>query len=473
MTAIIPVLVKAVQQQQGQIQSLASDVSLTDTGQVNIGYNIDPQILASLGYNGAKNEIESANYQLFDTNHNPVTRVGQFAKLTAAKITAGLISTENLIANNIITNTTRSKSLQTAIISPLSDISNTVTVDGNLNVADNLIAQNIQTTSVTTDNLIASEATVSTLYAEDIIGKNGSFTQTMADKITALRDEIRATIAGLGATPSTGGAESTPSALVADSYSWAATAFDAGTTQVSLNGSFSLTDNLVVGSKLTVIGNSQLGNAFITGTLTAGQIAIKDNLIETTNSALFIQPSGLGQVDIMNHTLIIADNGEVTINGNLSLNGNLTAQTATISGLTRLNQVETVSLFGNLISANEISTKKLTADVINVATDSASVIIADSNSTPIASSSAALSSNATAGTATLPAGKTELVITNPTITSSSMVYLTPVGSTNNQVVYLKSKFVSPTPSPTDQSTFTIALDQPLATDININWWIIN
>jgi hypothetical protein len=428
------------------------DVNLTGTGQVNVNYNIGPQILASLGYSGAKNEIEAATYQLFDTSNNPITRIGQYAKLAVAKITAGLISTENLIANNIIANTTKTKSLQTAIISPLSDITDTIVVDGKLAV------KGIQTTSVTTDTLTANEATVSTLYANDIIGKNGSFSQVMTDKITALRDELRATIAGIGITA----AESTPSALVADSANWT---FDPGTTQVSLNGSFSLSDNLVVGSKLVVIGDSQFGNAFITGTFTAGEIAIKDNFIETTNSSLYIQPSGLGEVDIMNHTLVIADNGEVTINGNLTLNGALTAQTASVSG----------SLFGNLIAANEINTKKLTADVVNIATDSASTIIASSGFTDLATSSAQLSSNATAGTATLPAGKTELVIYNPKVTSSSMVYLTPVGSTNNQVVYLKAKFISPTPSPTGQpqSSFTIALDQPLYNDVNINWWIIN
>jgi len=54
-----------------------------------------------------------------------------------------------------------------------------------------------------------------------------------------------------------------------------------------------------------------------------------------------------------------------------------------------------------------------------------------------------------------------------------MVYLTPVGSTNNQVVYLKQKFVSPTPDPATPSSFTLAVDQPLTADIAVNWWIIN
>ena len=249
---------------------------------------------------------------------------------------------------------------------------------------------------------------------------------------------------------------------MAEAQSWT---FDSGTSQTNITGSLSLTDSLIVGSKLTVIGDSVLGNAYITGRFIAGEVAIKDNFIETTNSTLFIQPSGTGTVDILNHKLVIADNGEVTVNGNLSVTGRITASEATVSG----------SLFASLITASEITTKKLTAESINVATDSGSLVVASAETGfgALATSSAQVNSNATAGVATLPAGKTELVINNSKITPNSIVYLTPAGSTKNQVVYLKSKFISPTPTPDSNSNFTIAIDQPLATDINVNWWIIN
>jgi hypothetical protein len=406
------------------------DLQLTSTGQVNVNYNIDPAVLAELGYSGSKNEIEAATYSLTDSAGKTITRLGQYAQLAVGRITAGLVSTTNLIADNIVAKNTKSKSIQTAVISPLSDISDTIVVDGNLKAKD---------------------ASFSSVYADKIVSPEGDLGTVMTDKIAALRNEIRATIASLGTTA----AESTPSALVADSAGWT---FDAGTSQVTITGSLSLSDNLIVGSKLAVIGDSQLGNAFITGTLTAGQIAIKDNLIETVNSALYLQPSGLGSVDIMNHTLVVAENGDVTINGNLNLNGALTAQTASVSG----------SLFGNLIAASEITTKKLTADKINIATDSASPIIA---SAVIASDSAAISSissNATAGTVTLPAGKTELAIYNPQVTSSSMVYLTPNGSTQNQVIYVKNKNIGDS-----VPSFTVGIDSTLPSDLSINWWIIN
>ena len=60
-----------------------------------------------------------------------------------------------------------------------------------------------------------------------------------------------------------------------------------------------------------------------------------------------------------------------------------------------------------------------------------------------------------------------------------MIYLTPNGSTQNQVVYIKNKFIqsSPVTNPDGNeimmSGFTIAIDQPLENDLSVNWWIIN
>jgi hypothetical protein len=426
------------------------DIMLTDSGEINVNHNISDEVLSSLGYTASKNEIESAQYSLNDSFGRPITRLAQFAQISSAKIKAGLVSTTNLIAKNIVAETTKSKEVQTAVLTPLSDISDTIVVKGKLAATD------IQTTSVTTDNLTATDATISTLYAENIISKEGNFGQLMTDKIAALRQEIRNTISSIGVTE----AVSTPSALVADMPSWT---FNTSTSQTEIHGDVALSDNMVIGAKLSVLGDTQLGNAFVTGTFTAGEVAIKENFIETTAAMLHIQPSGLGSVHIMNDTLIIAENGEVTVNGNLAVSGN----------------INTTSLFANLINTDEINTKKLTAESINVATASATPIIAESGFAALATTSAQVATNATAGTATLPTGKTELVIYNEKITQNSIIYLTPVGSTNNQVVYLKSKHVSPTPTPestssaTTPSSFVIALDSPLLNNIDINWWIIN
>jgi hypothetical protein len=73
-------------------------------------------------------------------------------------------------------------------------------------------------------------------------------------------------------------------------------------------------------------------------------------------------------------------------------------------------------------------------------------------------------SNATAGTATLPAGQTELVVNNTLVNGQTMVYLTPISNTQNQVLFVKSK--------TDGQSFTVAVNQSIGTDIQFNYWLI-
>ncbi|MDD4410220.1 MAG: tail fiber domain-containing protein [Candidatus Shapirobacteria bacterium] len=426
---MIPLAIRGIQEVDAKVTNLNKDLSITATGEINVNYNVSDEVLASLGYDGAKNEIEAATYSLTDTLGATVTRMGQFAEIASAKIKAGLISATNIVTKNLVAE---------KIISPKANIdeltATTATISGTL-TTDELIS----------DKLTAREASVSTLYADNIISKEGSFGDLMTAKVSSLRDELKKLISTNEASSSA----ITGSSIMSQSSDWS---MNIASDSAKINGDLALTNNLVVGAKLMVQGDTELGNAFVTGTFTTGEIAIKDNLIETTNSALFIQPSSTGSVHIMGDTLVIAENGEVEITGNLKVSG---------------------SLMANLITADEIQTKKLTSeelisDKLKISTDSAQTIIAESGFGAIATSSSQLTSNATAGTATLPAGKTEIIISNNKITPNSMVYLTPVGSTKNQVPYVKSKVVSES-----ESSFTIALDNYLDQDIIINWWIIN
>ena len=431
------------------------EVHSNDDGQITIDHNINSAVLASLGYTNSLNELQSANYNLVDSLGQQITTTGQFASATVGKFQAGLIQASSIITQNLIAETTKTKTLSTAVITPLSDITDTVAIDGNASISGTLTAQNA--------------SIAGTISANDVLIKNTSITDVMASKINDLRTELQSVIAS-AAKQSTSSADLTGSALMAQSSDWETTA---STDSAQIDPTTKLTNNLVVGSQLTVNGNTTLGNAFITGTFTTGEIAIQDNFIETVNSALYIQPSNTGSVHLMGDTLVIAENGDVTVNGNLQVTGKFTANMLVASDIQ--------SSTANIID--------LTTTKLNIATDSAT-IIAQPGFAQLATSSAKMTSNATAGSATLPAGKTELVINNKNIGPNSIIYLTPAGSTGNQVVYLKSKFISPTPSPiptvsTDSaeasssatpkldSNFTIAIDKPLYQDISINWWIIN
>ncbi|MFA5828538.1 MAG: hypothetical protein WC841_04260 [Candidatus Shapirobacteria bacterium] len=388
-------------------------------------------------------------YTLTDSQNNVVKEIGNFFSATIANLKTGAITAKDIVTDNL---TIRDK-----IVSPLVQVDDlealnitTENIEVKTGYIDSLISKNIKT-----DNLEVKDATITgTLYADSIVGREGSFGDLMTEKISSLRAEIQKLI--------TAPPEATPSPLLAESKEWIT---DIASDSAKLTGSLTLTDNLVVGGKLAINGDSQLANAFITGTLSVGDVIIKDNYIDTANTALYLQHSGIGSVHILADTLVISDTGEVTVNGQLNVGGNITAtgnittKDATVSGSLIANMLATqdASISGKL-TAKEIDTQK-----ISIATESATIIAADSAS-PQASSSAQISSNAAAGTLTLPAGKTELTIVNNKLTPNSMVYLTPVGSTRNQVIYLKSK---------SADSFTIGLDQELDKDIDVNWWIIN
>jgi len=252
---------------------------------------------------------------------------------------------------------------------------------------------------------------------------------------------------------------STPSAIALAASTWDTAVATASTTIDVTN--MTISDSLIIGANLIVNGQTNLSKLYVSDTLAIGQIAIKDNNIETTAGTLFIQPSGIGTINFLNSKLIVSDDGSVTINAKLA------GTDATFSG----------SLITNLLKTPNLEAEVATIGKINISTDSALPVIANA---VIASASAAISTittNASAGTAILPAGSTELKIANSKIKNSSMVYLTPNGSTNNQVVYVKNKTIS---SPSEDltsdnliSSFTIGIDSTLPTDLSINWWIIN
>jgi hypothetical protein len=60
---------------------------------------------------------------------------------------------------------------------------------------------------------------------------------------------------------------------------------------------------------------------------------------------------------------------------------------------------------------------------------------------------------------------TSITIANTRVTADSLIYITPVSSTDNQVLYVLDKLPG--------ASFTVALDSPLSQPAEFNWWIIN
>lgn len=134
-------------------------------------------------------------------------------------------------------------------------------------------------------------------------------------------------------------------------------------------------------------------------------------------------------LEIMAGKIIIDTNGNATFEGDVEIAGNL-----------KIN---------NIIVANNIDP---------IATESASLIEGE------------ITTNAVAGTATLPAGLTELIIKNEKLKVNSLIYVTPVSSTQNKVLYVKSK--DPSAGSGQVGQFTIGFNEAIDTDVEFNWWII-
>ncbi len=436
------------------------DIYLTDTGTLNLPPGLSNADLSSLGLETIKTFTQNNSYSLSDTFSSTINRLGQFSYLVTAKLQAGLITTQSLISDLVISKRTITQDLRVDTISPLNsevqfkgdvDIEGNLTVSKNLAVADTLTTDTLISDSLITDSLIADSATISTLYADRVISREGDFGELLTSRVGALREELVNTIASISS-PSGTGITSPP---IADlSHSWIA---EISTNSAQFNGNLKLTDNMVIAGKLAVQGDTELANALISQRLTVDHIQIGQNYIKSLDSSLAIQPDRSGTVTINGDVLAIAEDGSVTINGSLNVTGTI----ASSGILTTYLEAEDASLSGKL----------------NIATDSATLIIAEAATASASSTSAQIASNASAGTATLPAGKTELVINSDKLSANSLVYITPQSTTQNQVLYVKSKLVptieEATASATPTPSFTVALDTPLPQDVLFNWWLIN
>jgi hypothetical protein len=214
-------------------------------------------------------------------------------------------------------------------------------------------------------------------------------------------------------------------------------------------------------------------------------VLIGDDGITAIGEPLYIQKTKLDSVDIMNGTMVIDPLGNVAINGNLSITGDLaiggTLGVSTIRPSMEnidvsLNKTASSSSFGKLL-VRGIDNKQVAsidasgnANLAGDITASGSATVAKLNislSDATASSQSGQTANtaATIGTAVIPTGATTVTISTTQVTETSLVYVTPLSSTSNQVLYVKEK--------RKNESFTVAIDSPLDHEVQFNWWIVN
>ena len=66
----------------------------------------------------------------------------------------------------------------------------------------------------------------------------------------------------------------------------------------------------------------------------------------------------------------------------------------------------------------------------------------------------------------------ELTIKSDRITEDTQIFVTPIGSTNNQVLYVKDQ-TAHDPDEDRDGEFVVGFDLPASDDIKFSWWIVN
>jgi hypothetical protein len=450
-------------------------LTTTSTGEV-IGEDGTP--LDELVIRPSSSPTTQVQFDIVDAAGSAITEVAALARATIANITAGLVTAQRVTSPIVET-----EELLTNLISPLGSESEGVAVQlepdqtfgvinesnepvatfdaaGNATLSGELTAQSVQTTS-----LAAEEATIAgNLFADRVQTSFGDL-DTRIEELTASVAAIPSGSGGSGGT----GLDATSSALLAmllgEHIAPDSTAED-----------LIIDADLVARGDLSVYGDTLLGRTTIGGTLLVdSNVFIDDTGIQTAGGTLYLQQNKLGAVDILDGTMVVDLLGNVSINGNLAVSGNLTVggvlgvNTIDLAGNTA-SQSASSSAFGKLAFLGAGGAEVASIDASGSASFAGNLVASGSGTfnklfitdTPVGTPSA---SQATAGTGTLSRGQVEVLIPTSAVTANSLIYVTPLSATGNQVLFVKQKSAG--------AGFSVAIDRQVSTDIQFNWWIIN
>jgi hypothetical protein len=246
---------------------------------------------------------------------------------------------------------------------------------------------------------------------------------------------------------------------------------------LDVNGSAYIAENLGLGQSL-VISDAMF--------ITAGSIDYAPTGIDTPT--LNIQPSGKGILSLMAGLFTLDESGAADINGDLTVAGDLKVNDTLLTNMIAANdftnpfQVQLATMSGDVLGEETVQESRF--EILNelgiaVATISAqgkadfSSGIGIGSETLEATDSAQIESEKTSGTATIKSGNSEIVIKSPIVTTQSLIYITPLGSTNNKVLYVKELSNDNPDTPELESGFKVGFDTNTTGDVKFNWWIVN
>jgi hypothetical protein len=402
-------------------------------------------------------QTPSGNYQLTDKG-NILDTIGAFANLVAANIKAGAIETQDLTINGTayVANTIKSGAIQTKQVT--SDQINTLTA-----VVDTLIAKNIQTSIISpladgTDVTvkIGSEATPSGKFAV----QNSSGAQ-----VASIDNQGNATFAGDVHAKNIDEIQALLTQVKSDQ-----SVLDSITSSANLNATDSANLSELATTDLYVTNQAAINSLSVSTIISLGNdliLSSNGNTLDTLSGPLRIQSLAMAPVELMGGLVSIDTHGNMQIAGNLAVAGRINSAGLTLKDNPGLNSESPQS--ASLLSlqdtnGNQVSSVDASGSAnFNSISASQFVIAGGADATNSAVVNGVITTNATAGSAVIPAGVSEITIKNPKVTDYSLVYVTPTSPTQNNVIYVKSK---------QSGQFVVGFTNAIDADAKFNWWIV-
>jgi len=264
-----------------------------------------------------------------------------------------------------------------------------------------------------------------------------------------------------------------------------------------ISDSLAVSNYLVMGNGLKMVANQGLASIDYVNTQ------------DPASSTLYLQSSGQGRIDLMAGVMSIDSSGSVIVNGDMWIAGSLGVEGKLATSTLLTNLIETDNYDEptqiKLASFVDENGEVITGEVAGESTENTQVKqsrleIIDERGAPVATISATgraefadglgigqedLSETAdpllgatsithkTSGRAQISLGETQIAIRTSKVSENSQIFVTPLGSTANQVLYVKSQ-VSDDPNTADvEGLFVVGFDTPATQDVLFNWWIVN
>jgi hypothetical protein len=407
------------------------------------------------------------------------------ATLDATTLTAGSTQLGSLIADTATVST---------LLAQDASISGTLTA-GNLTIENSARIAMLEAKTAELENIKAQTAEITTatvsgtLYADNIYNFEEKIAQTLQ------QPSIMSLITGSYQPPAITNPNGVAQQLQQAGYNPSNPDF-----LVASEADFTIEeDDVILGSAALFVEKylDVNGIAYISETLGVGEkimigsgMTISDGAIAyapagVANPTLALQPSGQGTLDLL-AGLMRLENGKVTIDGDLHVAGKTTTDTlltnlvqpqdfgspfqVQVAGISTENNQVTKSRFEIV---NELGSPVATISAEGKASFAGGVTVGDVVLGPQATPSASPTSNQASGRSTIPAGSNEITIHTDKIVGTSLITVTPLGSTQNQVIFVKSQTAENPNTPENEGQFVVGFDQAVTGDVMFNWLVVN